>query len=189
MSDNPPNLLRIKKYPNRRFYDTTNGGHLTLDDLHQRIADGFDVQVTDSKTGEDITNVILTQMLLDRHAAKLAIFPTPVLHQMIRTQQQFLGGVMEEFFKQTVAAQHAAQENWAKMLRGMFPGMPTPPQPPPGPMDWARGWFPGAMPTPPAAPPDEPHAEPPDADEDLAALKKQVEALQQQLREIASRGK
>ena len=194
MADNPSKLLKIKKYPNRRFYDTTNGGHLTLDDLHQRIADGFDLVFTDSKTGEDITNVVLTQMLLDRHAAKLAVFPTPVLHQMIRTQQQFLGGVMEEFFKQAVAAQHAAQENWSNMLRGMFPGMPANMPQPPNPMEWAKGWFPGTPGAPSAPSPSAHPADRDDSDDDAGAgelddLKKQVELLQQQLREIASRGK
>lgn len=189
MSDNSSKLLRIKKYPNRRFYDTTNGGHLTLDELHQRIADGFDLIVTDSKTGEDITNVVLTQMLLDRHAAKLAIFPTPVLHQMIRTQQQFLGGVMEEFFKQTIAAQHAAQANWARMVRGMFPGMPTNIPQPPNPMDWARSWFPAAAASPSAPTDHAPTGEPGDDASELDDLRRQVEALQQQLRDIADRGR
>lgn len=193
MSDNEDRVLRIKKYPNRRFYDTTNGGHLTLDELHSRIADGFDLVVTDSKSGEDITNVVLTQMLLDRHAAKLAVFPTPILLQMIRTQQQFLGGVIEQFFTQSMAAQRSAQENWSRMMHTMFPGMPTPPTPPIGanPMDmWAK-WF-GAQGTRAASPGQATRTEHSATDDgtepdELEALRKQVQDLQQQVSKLANR--
>ena len=93
------NRLQIKKYPNRRFYDSTRGRNLSLADLHDLIMAGYELAILDSTTNEDITNQILTQLILERHAPKLAIFPAAILHQIIRTQEQFLGSVLEQFFR------------------------------------------------------------------------------------------
>lgn len=125
-----PGPLLIRKYPNRRYYDSTRSCHVTQNDLHALIADGYDVVITDATTAEDITNVVLTQMILDHHAAKLAVFPPAILHQVIRTQQQFLGGIFEQFFRQAAEAQRATQAQWADFFQRSF-GMATPPG-----MDW-----------------------------------------------------
>ncbi|MBW7906181.1 MAG: hypothetical protein LC135_16550 [Phycisphaerae bacterium] len=134
-SDQPPRELRIKKYSNRRFYDTTRSCHVTLGELHDLICAGHEVTVTDSKSGEDITHLVLTQILLERDAPKLNIFPANILHDVIRTQQELLGGVVERFFRQALDAHRASHERWSSFLRnvlGANPMMPTTP------LDWTR---------------------------------------------------
>lgn len=131
--------LKIKKYANRRFYDATTSRHLTLADMHNLIIKGYDLTITDSKSGDDITNIVLTQIVLERDPPKLDIFPANVLHEVIRTQQQFLGTVVENYFRQVVQAQKASQERWAGFLTNVL-GMPIAP----GtagfstPLDWSR---------------------------------------------------
>lgn len=125
-TDSAPQPLQIKKYANRRFYDATRSRHITLADMHRLIVEGAELRVMDASTGEDITNAILTQIILEQDPPKLEFFPAAVLHQVIRTQRQLLGGVMEQFFNQWLATQRASQERWINLLRGVF-GSASPP--------------------------------------------------------------
>ena len=59
----------IKKYPNRRLYDTANSGYITLADVKQMVLDNIDFQVVDAKTGDDLTRAILLQIILDEEGA------------------------------------------------------------------------------------------------------------------------
>jgi polyhydroxyalkanoate synthesis repressor PhaR len=127
--------LAIKKYPNRRYYDTSRSRHVTLGELHDLICDDYELTITDSKTGDDITRQVLTQIILERDPLKLAIFPTNILHQVIRTQKQFLGSVVEQFFQQALQTHKTSQERWAGFLRntlGMGATTPT------SPLEWTR---------------------------------------------------
>lgn len=174
-----PGPLHVRKYANRRYYDSTRKCNVTLAELHDLVADGYDLVVTDAQTGEEITNVILTHILLEHHAPKLAFFPAAVLHQMIRTQSRFLGGIMDSFFRQAVETQRAAQESWAQVMRSAFGGGPPPASPSAG----------GAEPSPaaetesPAQAPSaarstgESETELDDLRAQLAALSRQIEAL------------
>jgi polyhydroxyalkanoate synthesis repressor PhaR len=133
-----PQTLDIRKYPNRRFYDATRSRHVTISDLHNLIVAGHELKVTDSSNGRDITNEVLAQIILERDPLKLAMFPANVLHQMIRTQQQFLGSVLEDYFRQMLEAHRASQERWAQFVRNTLgPFMP----PAGGPLDWTRGMW------------------------------------------------
>jgi polyhydroxyalkanoate synthesis repressor PhaR len=80
--------LQIRKYSNRRLYDTTRSRHITAQELYQLVRAGHDVVVTDSATGEDITHQVLTQMIVERDSLKLEVFPTMLLHEIIRANQQ-----------------------------------------------------------------------------------------------------
>jgi polyhydroxyalkanoate synthesis repressor PhaR len=80
--------LQIRKYSNRRLYDTTRSRHITAQELYQLVRAGHDVVVTDSATGEDITHQVLTQMIVERDSPKLEVFPTMLLHEIIRANQQ-----------------------------------------------------------------------------------------------------
>jgi polyhydroxyalkanoate synthesis repressor PhaR len=81
-------LLEIRKYSNRRLYDTTRSRHITAVDLHRLVREGYDVVVTDSATGADITHQVLAQMIVEREAPKLEVFPATLLHEIIRANQQ-----------------------------------------------------------------------------------------------------
>lgn len=187
-TDSPRRLI-IKKYPNRRFYDTTRSCHVSSAEIHDLIVQGYEVEITDSATGDNITNAFLTQLILEHHAPKLSIFPTQTLHQIIRTQQQFLGGVMEQFFRQWADSYRASHDRWLELMRMMFgttPPMPNPPAAAVNPMDWTRAWL-DAMsgasrpPATGAAPPAPETRDSTDRDREIAELRSRIEALSKKL--------
>ena len=61
----------IKKYPNRRLYDTANSGYITLADVKQMVLENIEFQVVDAKSGEDLTRAILLQIILDEEGLSL----------------------------------------------------------------------------------------------------------------------
>ncbi len=83
----------VKKYSNRRLYDTVESRYITVDELAQKIRRGVDATVVDAKTNEDLTQATLTQIILEsRGGAKL--LPVPLLQQLIRMENEALA----EFF-------------------------------------------------------------------------------------------
>jgi polyhydroxyalkanoate synthesis repressor PhaR len=79
-----PEVIRIRKYPNRRLYDTSRSRHLTHEGVVQLVAEGRTVQVTDSRSGADITNIVLLQIIIERDPAKLQALPNSLLHKAMR---------------------------------------------------------------------------------------------------------
>lgn len=73
----------IKKYENRRLYDATNSRYVNLEDVAQLLKDGDDVRVVDAATGNDITRLILTQIIVEDAKAPDSAFPLDLLRQMI----------------------------------------------------------------------------------------------------------
>lgn len=144
----PLEPLHIKKYPNRRFYDATRSRHVTLNEVYDAVVAGHDVVVTDSRTEEDITNVILLQIMLERELPKLSVFPSSVLHLMIRSNPQVLRESFERFFgpfltilaqsqkqfddyiRQTMRGPLGAPINWANTMMQAFSAA-RPSSPPP----------------------------------------------------------
>ncbi|MCA9242663.1 MAG: hypothetical protein KDA32_01815 [Phycisphaerales bacterium] len=172
--------LQIKKYPNRRFYDATNSRHITLGDLRDEILAGREIRVTDSRSGEDLTNAILTQIILEKDPLKLGVFPPAILHQIIRTQHQHLGGVFEQWLRQSIEAQRASQEQWAKFLRNTMGGAPT---------DWTKSWMEAFMPRS-VRPPNEHEAAPKQtksAPADASVAESEIDELRRQLAELTKK--
>ncbi len=91
-------LATIKKYSNRRLYDTEQSRYITLEELTDMVRRGTDVRVIDAKSGEDLTQPTLVQLILEGQAAKL--LPVPLLAQLIRMQDDALG----EFLGRYVSA-------------------------------------------------------------------------------------
>lgn len=183
--------LIIKKYPNRRFYDTTRSCHVSSAEIHDLIVQGYEVEITDSATGDNITNAFLTQLILEHHAPKLSIFPAQTLHQIIRTQQQFLGGVVEQYFRQWADSYRASHDRWLELMRMMFgttPPIPNPPATVVNPMDWTRAWLDAMSGTQRTAEPQRPASEPrepADRDSEIAELRSRIEALSKKLEQKA----
>ena len=73
----------IKKYENRRLYDTTNSRYINLDEVAQLVKDGGEVEVVDAATGEDLTRLVLTQIIVEDAKAPDSVFPVDVLRQMV----------------------------------------------------------------------------------------------------------
>ena len=78
-----PKKVLIKKYENRRLYDTTNSRYVNLDEVAAMLQKGDHVQVVDSATGEDITRLILTQIIVEDAKTPGSTFPLDVLRQMV----------------------------------------------------------------------------------------------------------
>ena len=79
----PPKTVLIKKYENRRLYDATNSRYVNLEDVAQVLKDGDDVRVVDAATGNDITRLILTQIIVEDAKTPNSAFPLDLLRQMI----------------------------------------------------------------------------------------------------------
>jgi polyhydroxyalkanoate synthesis repressor PhaR len=86
--------IRIKRYPNRRYYATHTSRYISLPEIEQLIRDGATVEIADSQTGEDLTRTILVQIIAEMHPEKIALFPSAMLHSMIRANN-----VMTQFFE------------------------------------------------------------------------------------------
>jgi polyhydroxyalkanoate synthesis repressor PhaR len=90
----------IKKYPNRRLYDTDTSSYITLTEIKQLVMDSETFVVLDAKTGEELTRSILLQIILEEESQGSPMFTAPVLANVIRfyghTMQGFMGGYLEK---------------------------------------------------------------------------------------------
>jgi len=90
----------IKKYPNRRLYDTEISSYITLEDIRQLVLDGESFEVRDAKTSEDLTRSVLLQIISEHEERGHPIFTTQLLSQIIRfygdTLQGFMGSYLEK---------------------------------------------------------------------------------------------
>ena len=97
-----PSVIVIKKYSNRRLYDTTSSRYVNLDDLAGHIRAGREVQVVDAKTGQDLTRVILTQIITEGAKDKPTGLPLELLRQLIiasdEVRQEFLMWYLKSAF-------------------------------------------------------------------------------------------
>jgi len=90
-------LVIIKKYANRRLYDTDTSAYITLDDLCKRVKDGRDFVVLDAKTGQDLTRQVLTQIIFEQETKGLNILPTSFLRDVIRFYDDKMQGVLQHY--------------------------------------------------------------------------------------------
>jgi polyhydroxyalkanoate synthesis repressor PhaR len=110
--ENP--LRLIKKYPNRRLYDTKTSSYITLADVKQMVLKQEEFQVLDAKSGEDLTRQILLQIILDEESGSVPMFSSDLLSQMIRSYGGAMQGFMGSYLEKNVGAfqqmQKALQE-------------------------------------------------------------------------------
>ncbi len=90
----------LKKYANRRLYDTEKSAYVTLTQVAEYIKDGRQVSIFDAKTKEDVTAFILTQIVLEEAKNKNALLPVPMLHMIIRYGDNLLAEFFEKYFHQ-----------------------------------------------------------------------------------------
>ncbi|MCO6437043.1 MAG: hypothetical protein J5J06_08145 [Phycisphaerae bacterium] len=124
-------LLQIKKYPNRRYYDTTRSCHVTLHEVYDLVRAGHDVCITDSRTNQDITSLVLLQVLLDRDPPKLDLFPSALIHQAIRANLPVLQSTIEQFFGPFMTVLATSQKQFDVYLRQAISGAAV------NPAEWA----------------------------------------------------
>ncbi len=126
----------ITKYPNRRFYDGTTSRHVTLTDLYEIVRRGGEIAVTDKETSRDITNVVLTQIILEHDPPKMELFPSSLLHQAIQANESVMRRFIDQYFAQALDAFNQSRSQFDQFLsRAGFAGS--------NPFDWARMMMPG----------------------------------------------
>jgi polyhydroxyalkanoate synthesis repressor PhaR len=131
MTVNNPNTPRlIKKYPNRRLYDTHTSSHLTLADIRQLVVDKVPFQVVDAKTGEDLTRSILLQVILEAESGGEPIFSSEMLMGIIQfygPYQGVLGSYLDKSIQTVIdiQSQTGAQssEAWSTFMHQQAPVM------------------------------------------------------------------
>ena len=82
--------VEITRYPNRRLYDRQQKRYVNVGEIEAMVLEGRDVHVTDNKSGEDLTRLILTQVILERHPERMKMFPVSFLHEILRADQAAL---------------------------------------------------------------------------------------------------
>jgi polyhydroxyalkanoate synthesis repressor PhaR len=92
----------IKKYPNRRLYDSAVSAYVTLDDVRKLVREGEPFRVVDNKTDEDITRSILLQVILEQEEQGMPIFSREILEQLIRTYGDAMQGFMTSYLEQSL---------------------------------------------------------------------------------------
>lgn len=176
-------MVVVKKYGNRRLYDTEESRYITLEELAAKVRAGTDVQVLEARTGADLTQATLTQIILESRGAS-RLLPVPLLQQLIRLRSEalaeFLGRYVSAALELYLYARQGAQQVTplnpfallpfattnvlAHLLTAPLRGRP----PPPG----AR--LPGE-----ALPPG-----PPELEDEVAALRRELQELKQELRKL-----
>ena len=138
-----PRVVVIKKYENRRLYDTTNSRYVNLEEVAQLLQRGDDVRVVDAATGEDITRLILTQIIVEDAKTPESNFPLDVLRQMV------------------IATGRASQESALKYMKAMldiYQNTYRAMTPPMNPFEYMPGFAASRVPASEASPPESPDA-------------------------------
>ncbi|AVP57537.1 polyhydroxyalkanoate synthesis repressor PhaR [Pulveribacter suum] len=111
----------IKKYPNRRLYDTNTSTYITLAEVKQLVIDGEPVMVRDAKTGDDLTRSILLQIILEEEAGGAPMFSEAALANIIRFYGHAMQGYMGAYLEKNVQMFSEAQARLAEQAQGMSP--------------------------------------------------------------------
>jgi len=111
----------IKKYANRRLYNTATSAYVTLDHLSQMVKDKTDFVVYDAKTGEDITRSVLTQIIVEEESkGGQALLPIPFLRQLISFYGDSLQGVVPQYLEMSMTQFARNQEQMRRYLQNAF---------------------------------------------------------------------
>lgn len=115
--------VRIKKYANRRLYNTATSSYVTLDYLAQMVREGQDFTVEDAKTGEDITRSVLTQIIVEEEAKGQNMLPINFLRQLISLYGDNLQFLVPRYLEQSMEAFGKNQEQMRAYMKESFGGM------------------------------------------------------------------
>jgi polyhydroxyalkanoate synthesis repressor PhaR len=113
----------IKKYPNRRLYDTNTSTYITLADIKQLVMANDPFVVLDAKSGEDLTRSILLQIILEEEACGTPMFTAAVLSNIIRFYGQSMQGFMGGYLEKNIQTLQEVQAKLGEQSKGMSPEM------------------------------------------------------------------
>jgi polyhydroxyalkanoate synthesis repressor PhaR len=125
MPDTPstPAPITIKKYANRRLYNTATSSYVTLDNLCQMVKDGADFVVYDAKTGEDITRAVLTQIIVEEESKGQNLLPISFLRQLIAFYGDSMQWLVPSYLESSMRSFAHNQEQMRRYLQEAFGGM------------------------------------------------------------------
>jgi polyhydroxyalkanoate synthesis repressor PhaR len=117
----------LKKYPNRRLYDTRLSSYITLADVKAMVLTGEAFEVRDAKSGDDLTRSILLQIILEEESGGVPIFSTPMLSQLIRFYGHAMQGMMGSYLEKNLQTFTDIQARLAEKSKGIYdPAAQTP---------------------------------------------------------------
>jgi polyhydroxyalkanoate synthesis repressor PhaR len=154
----------IKRYANRKLYDPQKSQYVTLEELEEMIRAGREITVTDATTGDDLTAMVLAQIILEKARSRRPSLPTAFLHQLVQygeAWQDFAVASLKTSLEGIMTSQREAE----RILR-----------------EWAAGcgWMPPAQRTSEAEPP-------PAVSQELTELRQEIAVLREQLQRLAAR--
>jgi len=182
-SEKPDDVIIIKKYANRRLYNTDSSSYITLDHLAEMTRQGVDFQVIDAKTGADITHQILTQIIMDEEAGGSQMLPVSFLRDLIGMYGNSMQSMIPHYLEMSM--QHF-RDNQMKMHKALEESLGTNPlaklaQQNMAMFKAATEAFMSARPGKVEAEPAEPEAPGEKKEEELDLLRKQMLEMQKQL--------
>ena len=110
----------IKKYPNRRLYDTTTSSYITLEDVKRLVLEHVDFRVVDAKTNEDLTRSILLQIILEEENAGVPMFSSDMLSQIIRFYGHAMHGMMGSYLEKNIQTFIEMQQRLQEQSRTLY---------------------------------------------------------------------
>jgi polyhydroxyalkanoate synthesis repressor PhaR len=110
----------IKKYPNRRLYDTEISSYITIEDVRQLIVDGEDFEVRDAKTGDDLTRTVLLQIITEQEQDGEPILSTQLLSHIIRFYGDSMQGFMGNYLDRSITLFMEQQQQFRQQMGGML---------------------------------------------------------------------
>ncbi len=172
-------LVQIKRYPNRRFYDLSASKYISQEEIEKLVLEGSKVEIHDSRTGEEITRAILTRILLDRQPEKMMLFPTDMLHFILRANDVSTGFLRDYFQHSVTYLDYLSRHSSATSALAQ-------------PMHWVKAWLDSMKPqkgplTPQAEGDETQPAEGVDEDE-ASRLARRVEQLEERLQQLEAQG-
>jgi len=182
-SRSPADVVIIKKYANRRLYDTESSTYITLERLAEMVRQKRDFQVVDAKSGEDITRGVLTQIIMDEESRGSTMLPVNFLRQLISMYGDQMQSVVPQYLEASLDALQRNQSQFREAMAGALAANPF--------AEMARRnmelFTAGVVQAKPAAS-DVPESGPAPEDNkaELAGLKAQLAELQKQLDRLSS---
>lgn len=113
----------VKKYANRRLYDTGRSSYVTLDDLYEMVKEGHDFVVYDAKSGEDLTRSVLTQIIVDKESEGQNMLPVGFLKQLIGFYGDNIQTLVPEYLEQSLDSFTKKQEYFRQYINRSIEGM------------------------------------------------------------------
>ncbi len=121
---NESGTVIIKKYANRRLYDTETSSYITLELLSQMTREGRDFVVVDAKTGDDITHSVLTQIIMEEEQRGENLLPVNFLRQLISLYGNSMQSMVPQYLEASMEAFRKNQQQFQQAMEGAFAGGP-----------------------------------------------------------------